>query len=366
MLLTADLDFKYPNELVAIAAKSRGASRILKIPRNSDTFQEVSWNNLLGTFKAGDTLVLNDSQVLWARLPASKSSGKKGEIFFLRNLSSDSHWEVLSRSLGLSVGAEVLLPGDLKALVLKTGRICEIQILGDVNLKEYFEKFGEVPLPPYILALRGEKTSVSDKEDRIRYQNEWAREWGSVAAPTAGLHFSMEHLKTLEAQGVRIRYITLHVGAGTFLPIETELLSDFQIHAEVVRVGQETCDSIRKSQASGKRVWACGTTVLRALESAVWASGTAETNLPMIVPFFGETRLFIAPGYKFKIVNGLLTNFHQPQSSLLALAAAFATEELPRTEADQKRTLKKLLDAYQFAIQKRFRLFSYGDLTVMF
>jgi S-adenosylmethionine:tRNA ribosyltransferase-isomerase len=372
MLLTADLHFDYPDELVALVAKSRGTSRILKIPRQGSDFKEITWQNLLSTFKSGDTLVLNDSQVLWARLPATKSTGKKGEIFFLRKLTSNTHWEVLSRALNLTVGSKISLPGGLEAEVLKSGRICEITLSREVVLKDYFLKYGEVPLPPYIISLREKfgdhkkSTALSEKvSDQERYQNVWAREWGSVAAPTAGLHFSNDHLDSLRKLGVKICYVTLHVGAGTFLPIETKTLKEFQIHAEVVNVSTQTCAAIRQTQAQGKKVWACGTTAARALESAVWASGTAESKLPMIVPFFGETRLYITPGYKFRVVDALLTNFHQPQSSLLALVAAFSTFEPARSVNEESLAVAKILSAYDFGIQKKFRLFSYGDLTVM-
>lgn len=365
MLLTSDLQFEYPEGLVALEAKPRGTSRILKISRVQSQFSEISWDNLLATFKAGDTLVLNDSQVLWARLPTKKPTGKNGEIFFLRTLSNSKHWEVLSRALSLKEGSEIILPGDVRAIVTKTGRISEIQLQSEIDLKKYFEQCGEVPLPPYITSLREAQKKKSDANDRERYQNVWAKEWGSVAAPTAGLHFSQEHLQILKKQGVKVVYVTLHVGAGTFLPIETERLADFEIHAEVVKVTAETCEAIRETQAAGKKVWACGTTAMRAIESAVWASGTAETRLPLIAPFFGETRLFITPGYKFRVVDGLLTNFHQPRSSLLALAAAFATWEPAHTEVEEKRAVQKIMDAYKFAIEKKFRLFSYGDLTVI-
>jgi S-adenosylmethionine:tRNA ribosyltransferase-isomerase len=368
MLLTADLDFKFPEELIATHARPRGTSRILKISRTTSTMQEITWQNLLATIRVGDTLVLNDSQVLWARLRAKKTTGKEGEVFFLRTLSSTSHWRILSKGLKLSLGEKIFLPpGDLQAEVVAVGRTSEIKISRTLDLQKYFKEFGDVPLPPYITNLRGDhkQTDAERSEDEMRYQNEWAKVWGSVAAPTAGLHFSNQDLEHLKAQGVKIAYVTLHVGAGTFLPLDTEKLNDFQIHEEVVNVDAKACATIRQSQAAGKKIWACGTTALRAIESAVWASGTAESNLPMITPFYGETRLFITPGYKFRCISALLTNFHQPQSSLLALVAAFATEKPPQSEEEKKLGVQKILRAYHFAIQKRFKLFSFGDLTVM-
>jgi S-adenosylmethionine:tRNA ribosyltransferase-isomerase len=202
-------------------------------------------------------------------------------------------------------------------------------------------------------------------EDRKRYQTVWAKNLGSVAAPTAGLHFSQAHLDQLKKNGVKIVTVTLHVGAGTFLPIQTENLKDFEIHSEVMEGNKTVCDAILKTQATGKKVWACGTTSLRALETATIASAKGSGRLPLIAPFLGETQLFIRPGYRFLVVDGLLTNFHQPQSSLLSLAATFATREPANSFQDEKKAVEKILKAYEFAIEKKFRLFSYGDLTVI-
>jgi S-adenosylmethionine:tRNA ribosyltransferase-isomerase len=202
-------------------------------------------------------------------------------------------------------------------------------------------------------------------EDRKRYQTVWAKNLGSVAAPTAGLHFGEEHLKFFRNQGVKVVTVTLHVGAGTFLPIQTENLKDFEIHSEVMEVGESVCDAILKTQAAGKKVWACGTTSLRALETATIASSKGSGRLPMISPFLGETQLFIRPGYRFLVVDGLLTNFHQPKSSLLSLVATFATRHPANSFQEEKKSVEKLLMAYQYAIEKKFRLFSYGDLTVI-
>ncbi|MDZ4676871.1 MAG: tRNA preQ1(34) S-adenosylmethionine ribosyltransferase-isomerase QueA [Oligoflexia bacterium] len=371
MLLTADLQFEYPENLVATSALARGKSRILHISRDRDQVEEINWSRFLAMFKKGDTLVLNDSKVLWARLIIEKQTGSLGEIFFLKTLANQKHWEILSKGMNLKVGKTIDLPGDLKAKVLKTGRISEIEIEQSVDLAQYFLKHGNVPLPPYIIQARENQVCENIKlvdqaaEDKTRYQNVWAQNLGSVAAPTAGLHFGDEHLKYLRESGVKIVYVTLHVGAGTFLPIETEKLSDFQIHPEIAIIEPLTCEAVRRTQATGKKVWACGTTATRALESAVWASGTGGTNIPMIVPFVGETRLFISPGYKFQVVDAMLTNFHQPQSSLLALVSAFGTRMIPEGRAQELKTLQKILNAYKFAIDKKFRLFSYGDLTVL-
>jgi S-adenosylmethionine:tRNA ribosyltransferase-isomerase len=362
MLQTSDLDFNYPQELVAQTALPRGESRILSISREKEKFEELTWQKFLGLFERGDVLVLNDSRVIWARLIIAKPSGAEGEIFFLKSFGDQ--WEILSKGLNLKEGKEISLPGGVKAKVIRAGRTSDIKLLKSVDIKTYFEKYGHVPLPPYITNLRDPKVDY-EIQDRTRYQNIWAKALGSVAAPTAGLHFTEKILSALKEKGVNITYVTLHVGAGTFLPITTENLNDFEIHSEVMEVGEETCAAILKAQASGKKVWACGTTSLRALETAVIASPKNTGRLPLIAPFIGETQLFIQPGYRFLVVDGLLTNFHQPRSSLLALAATFATKLPTTTESESRKAIQKLLRAYQWAIEKKFRLFSYGDLTVI-
>lgn len=326
--------------------------------------EELQWNQFFGLFSSGDVLVLNDSKVLWARLEITKSGGGSGEVFFLSAKDGNPRvWEVLTRNMRLKVQKTLSLPGGLEATVKEVGKVSVLEIntpeeFGGKDLKEYFEKYGQVPLPPYIANLR-EKQS---EEDKTRYQTIWAKQWGSVAAPTAGLHFSEEHIKRLQEKGVVVTYVTLHVGAGTFLPVEEEKLEDFDMHPEFCTVSAQCCQAILKAQAAGKKVWACGTTVLRSLETAVLASPTINTRLPLIAPFTGETKLFVTPGFIFRVVDGLLTNFHQPQSTLLALVAAFATKNhgVPPEQA-----VKKVLKAYEWAIERRFRLFSYGDLTVI-
>jgi S-adenosylmethionine:tRNA ribosyltransferase-isomerase len=362
MLKTEDLNFEYPNELVAQSAKPRGESRILSLSRDKNFFEEIHWQKFFGLFQKGDTLVLNDSRVIWARLKIQKLSGARGEIFFLR--AEGLKWQVLTKGLKLKVGKVIDLPGNIKATTLKYDRISEIEISENVDIPKYFEKYGSVPLPPYITSLRDDNSDF-ELEDRKRYQTVWAKSFGSVAAPTAGLHFTEEHLKILRDKGVSVQYVTLHVGAGTFLPIETENLDDFQIHSEFIEVGSATCFSILKTQAAGKKIWACGTTALRALETAVQASSSGSSRLPLIAPFIGETSLFIRPGYTFLVVDGLLTNFHQPKSSLLSLVAAFATRNQTGSRSDAVKAVEKVKDVYKWAMEKKFRLFSYGDLTVI-
>ncbi|MBK9294469.1 MAG: tRNA preQ1(34) S-adenosylmethionine ribosyltransferase-isomerase QueA [Oligoflexia bacterium] len=340
-LKTNQLSFNYPNELVALKPKPRGESRIFIIPKNSKNFKEISWLDFYKLFKPKDLLILNNTKVLKARL----IMGNK-EVFYLKSLQSSQHWQVLTKNMKLKLKKIIDLPGGVKAEVLKTGKVSEIQILNQIDVTEYLNQFGHVPLPPYILQLR--ESHNDNPEDIERYQTLWAKEMGSVAAPTASLHFGNEQLEQIKNQGVDIDYITLHVGAGTFLPIDVENVDDFKIHSESFFISPEVKDKIKKTKEGGGRVWACGTTVVRALES--WASGAKA-----------EAELFIKPGYKFRVIDTLLTNFHQPESSLLLLAAAFCGQNFT---CDQE-AVDKIINAYNQAVEAQFRLFSYGDLTVM-
>ncbi len=336
-----DLDFKFPLELVATEPRPRGESRIFFIPKKSCQFVEKSWDDFFQLFNSGDLLVLNNTKVLKARL----IMGNK-EVFFLKTLSGPKHWQVLTKGLKGKTGKAITLPGDVQARILVPGKPAEIEILDDIDNEEYLSRYGHVPLPPYILALR--ENHEDNLEDITRYQTTWAEKLGSVAAPTASLHFEESHLLRLKKMGIQISFITLHVGGGTFFPIDTDNVRDYKIHSESVAITKETAEAIIKTKASGGKIWACGTTVARALES----SGGEE--------FTGETDLFITPGFEFKVVDGLLTNFHQPASSLVLLAASFAGQGLMEDAA-----LAKIKTAYQAAIEKKFRLFSYGDLTVI-
>ncbi len=362
MLKTSSLDFKFPSDLVATQPCARGESRIFLIPRANDDFRELGWADFFSLFSPGDLLVLNDTKVFKARLLI----GKK-EVFFLRTLGDDFRWEVLTKRMKGRPGKEFLLPGNIPAKFIVADKISQIEILNPTlfiekypgGLFDYFEKEGHVPLPPYILALR--ESHMDNLDDVERYQTVWAKEKkseGSVAAPTASLHFSEENLKKFFSLGVKIEYVTLHVGAGTFLPIDTENIADYEIHHEQVTVSQVTVDAIAETKKRGGNVWACGTTVMRALETV--GKIAAGESAPL-AGYSGETNLFIKPGFEFKIVDGLLTNFHQPQSSLLILAASFSGLSLTGETA----AIDKILRAYALAIEKKFRLFSYGDLTVI-
>jgi len=347
---TQEFDFQYPKDLIATVAKPRGESRILHISRSEKSFREIGFEDLIKLFKPHDALILNNSKVLWARLEAHKATGAKLEVFFLKSL-DPIHWEILIKG-SVKKGGLILLPGDEKAVVSEhRGRTVVLEWPHAVDTTAYLTQWGQVPLPPYIVQSREAlHQDVQNQEDKTRYQTIWAKEMGSVAAPTAGLHFTEEHLQKIKNRGARISEVTLHVGAGTFLPLDTENLEDFKMHAEDLEVSPVAVQAIREGKKSNGKIWACGTTALRALETAALHRQNEEE---VLVPFEGETKIFITPGHQFRVVDALLTNFHQPQSTLLALAVAFVGEK------------ELLMEAYQFAIRERFRLFSYGDLTVI-
>ena len=283
--------------------------------------------------RAGDLVVINDTRVLPARLFGRKSSGGKVEMLLERPLDSHRALAQLRASRAPGVGAELTFENEVQATVI--GREGAFFVLEFADpLKATLERYGHVPLPPYI-------ERPDDAADRERYQTIYAQAPGAVAAPTAGLHFDRQQFDRLAAQGVDIASVTLHVGAGTFAPLREAQLSSGRLHAERVEVTADVCEAVRRTRERGGRVVAIGTTTMRALESAAAATGALE-------PLAGETTLFIRPGYRFRVVDALLTNFHLPDSSLLMLVCAFAGT-------------RSILAAYAHAVRNRYRFFSYGD-----
>jgi S-adenosylmethionine:tRNA ribosyltransferase-isomerase len=283
--------------------------------------------------RAGDLVVVNDTRVLPARLFGRKSSGGKVEMLLERPLDSHRALAQLRASRSPGVGAELTFENEVRATVV--GREGAFFVLEFADpLEATLERYGHVPLPPYI-------ERPDDAADRERYQTIYAQAPGAVAAPTAGLHFDRQQFDRLAAQGVDIASVTLHVGAGTFAPLREAQLSSGRLHAERVEVTADVCEAVRRTRERGGRVVAIGTTTMRALESAAAATGALE-------PLAGETTLFIRPGYRFRVVDALLTNFHLPDSSLLMLVCAFAGT-------------RSILAAYAHAVRNRYRFFSYGD-----
>ncbi len=331
----SDLQFEYPEDLVA--TKPERPSRVLWVEAGSP--QEISVRDLLSKIPAGDLLIVNNTRVLKRRVFSDDL-----EILFLGKLAGNGeHWEVLFPSKKYKVGEEIALPLGAKMKLVQKGRPQIVEI--DQTLSEqYFEKVAELPLPPYIQKARGKRHTV--QADESWYQTHWAKEPGSFAAPTASLHFSKEDFQFLRERGVRILELTLHVGLGTFLPVAVEDLDQHEMHAEWVQIPRETWLAIQAAKSEGRKVWSLGTTATRALESA--AAGVLNEGE---IGLQGLTRILIQPGYQWKVVDRLLTNFHKPERTLLALVAGFSD-------------LNTVKSVYQYAISKRFRLFSYGDLSV--
>jgi S-adenosylmethionine:tRNA ribosyltransferase-isomerase len=327
---TADLDFSYPPELVA--TEPLRPSRVL-FSEAHEAPAEISFAALLEKIPAGDTLVINDTKVL----PVRVWSIKGDEVLFVRH-HGGLQWDVLFLARDYKLNDEIEFPGGIWARLTAKGLPQRLAFDREIS-PTFFTEFGEPALPPYIQAARGDRHARP--QDRAWYQTAWAEKAGSSAAPTASLHFSLEDLRKLRERKVQVMPLTLHVGLGTFLPIKSDNLAEHEMHGEEIFLSNETLAAVENAN----HVWALGTTVTRALEA--WSQGHLEKTEQ---GFYGETKLFITPGYEFKTVDRLLTNFHQPRSTLLALVMAFAGEERVR-------------NAYQFALEHKFRLFSYGDLS---
>ncbi len=329
---TKDLFYPLPDSLIALEPQK--PPRVLQVDKSA---QEISWQKLLETFCAGDVLVINQTKVMPRRIFTGDL-----EILFLHPLEQNlSRWSVLFSASQYSIGDEIQLPQNIQAKLIAKGLPQTLQTSENLTEK-YFEEFAQLPLPPYILKLRATRKNLP--QDNKWYQTAWASDPGSLAAPTASLHFRNEDLEFLKSRGVIIKSLTLHVGLGTFLPIKTDNLLEHEMHFESVEIPADTWQTV--SRATGK-VYALGTTVCRALESV--PREILQKNPDG--SFSGLTNLFMKPGEKFSVVDCLLTNFHQPESTLLALVAAFAG-------------LETTMAAYQFAVENKFRFLSYGDFSL--
>ena len=334
-MFASDFDYSLPEELIANRpAQPRSSSRLLELGRDVGLYDR-HMTDFIDLLHDDDLLVLNDTRVIPARLFGHKASGGKVEVLVERVLDTRRVLAHVRASKSPRPGSELLL-GEAGLPVTVLGRsddLFELAFAGATPVLELLEAHGHVPLPPYI----ERSDNQSDRED---YQTLYARHPGAVAAPTAGLHFDAALLERLASRNIETAYVTLHVGAGTFQPLRVERLEDHVMHAESVSVGQDTCDAVAATRARGGRVVAIGTTVVRSLEAA---AGDGELK-----PFSGDTRLFITPGYPFRVVDALLTNFHLPQSTLLMLVCAFAGYDA-------------VMAGYRHAIEQRYRFFSYGD-----
>ncbi|PNM84541.1 tRNA preQ1(34) S-adenosylmethionine ribosyltransferase-isomerase QueA [Streptococcus sp. FDAARGOS_146] len=334
----ADFDFHLPEELIAqTPLEKRDASRLLVVNHKTGQMEDTHFDAIIDQLHPGDALVMNDTRVLPARLHGEKpETGGHVELLLLKNIEGDD-WEVLAKpAKRLKVGAAISFgDGRLTATVLEElehgGRIVRFHYQG--IFLEVLESLGEMPLPPYI----HEKL-----KDRERYQTVYAKENGSAAAPTAGLHFTKELLAKIEAKGVNLVYLTLHVGLGTFRPVSVDNVDEHEMHSEFYTLSEEAAETLRQVKASGKRVIAVGTTSIRTLET-IGSKFNGEIKADS-----GWTNIFIKPGYDWKVVDAFSTNFHLPKSTLVMLVSAFAGREL-------------VLSAYQHAIDEKYRFFSFGD-----
>lgn len=348
---TDQLDYELPSELIAQdPAEIRTESRLLALDRRTGGLTDARFDRLSDFLKAGDCLVLNDTKVLPARFFARRQSGGRLEGLFLSAGSAAEIWQVMLKGAAkVKRGERIILEGrdgcdfcTAEMLEKRQGGICLLKVDGPSGPGGVLEAVGFPPLPPYI---RRGRDAAKAEADRQRYQTVYARYPGAVAAPTAGLHFTEELLGRLREQEVRLARVTLHVGAGTFKPIATESVEEHPIHHEWYRIDEENAAIVNGTRRTGARIVAVGTTAVRVLETVSDADGSMEART-------GTTNLFITPGYKFKIVDAMITNFHLPRSTLLALVSAFAG-------------LENIRRAYRHAIERRYRFYSYGDAMLI-
>ena len=336
----SDFDFYLPEELIAqTPLEKRDTSRLLHLDKQTGEIEHKHFYDIKQYLHAGDCLVLNDSRVLPARLIGSRPTGGAVELVLLKDI-GDNRWECLSRPGRKTKPGQELIFGNSEL----TAVVQEVTLGGNRIVKfsyegiflEILERLGKMPLPPYI------KEELQDSE---RYQTVYSKELGSAAAPTAGLHFTKELLAEIEDMGVKICYVTLHVGLGTFRPVKADKIEDHEMHSEFCIVPEETAETVNAVKRTGGRVIAVGTTSCRTLESFTTEDGTLHATS-------GWTNIFIYPGYKFKCIDALITNFHLPESTLIMLVSALAGRE-------------HILNAYNTAVKQRYRFFSFGDAMMI-
>ncbi len=378
---TADFDFHLPPELIAqFPAAQRDDSRLLVVHRDTGTLEHKNFRDVLDYFRAGDVLVLNNSRVIPARLRGKNSdTGGAFEILLLEENSTNDWWAMMKPGKRAKIGTRIQIGnrqsaiGNIIATVIATNDEGHrrLQFTGTENILNELDSLGELPLPPYIERDQ-HNLPASDKE---RYQTVFAKPAGSVAAPTAGLHFTEKLLAEIRARGVEICFVTLHVGLGTFAPVKAETLAEHIMHEERYEVSEATAKAVNTAKSEGRRVIAVGTTSVRVLESAaqfnsgregsplpadatIATDGAHGVTRPTILPGTARTKIFIHPPRTFKIVDALLTNFHLPCSTLLMLVSAFAAP-------GEMRGHETILAAYAEAVRERYRFFSYGDAMLL-
>ena len=341
-----EFNYNLPEELIAqVPIKNRDESRLMVLNRNNKTIEDKIFKNIIDYLEPGDCLVRNNTKVIPARLYGKKETGANVEFVLLKNIEGDT-WEAMVRPgnklhkgskvlFGINDNSEPLLVAEILDSTEDGTRIVNFKYEGIFN--EILDKIGLMPLPPYI------HESLKEKN---RYQTVYAKYDGSAAAPTAGLHFTPELLKKIEEKGVEIANVTLHVGIGTFRPVKEENIEDHHMHTEHYQIKKEDANKINKAKLAGKRVIAVGTTSCRTLESVADNNG-------MVKEGEGDTQIYIYPGYKFKCIDGLITNFHLPESTLIMLVSAFANREF-------------IMEAYKHAVDEKYRFFSFGDAMLIY
>ncbi|MBA6378255.1 MULTISPECIES: tRNA preQ1(34) S-adenosylmethionine ribosyltransferase-isomerase QueA [unclassified Colwellia] len=336
----ADFSFDLPEELIARYPKAdRTSSRLMSVNGNSGEILDLGFTDIIEQLNAGDLLIFNNTRVIPARMFGQKESGGKIEVLVERILDEKRFLAHIRASKSPKVGNKLILEGKVSATMLgRHGALFELEIQGEQSVLSVLEEIGHMPLPPYI-------DRPDEDSDRERYQTVYNEKPGAVAAPTAGLHFDENLLEKIKAKGVDLAFITLHVGAGTFQPVKVDEIADHIMHAEYVEVSDEVVQQIALTKANGGRVIAVGTTSVRSIESA--AKVAKDKALPLS-DFYGDTDIFITPGYEFQVIDALITNFHLSESTLLMLVSAFSGYE-------------HMMSAYQHAVHEKYRFFSYGD-----
>ena len=339
-MLVSDFQFDLPDELIArYPMPERSASRLLMLDGNTGDTRHGHFRDVLDLVNPGDLLVFNNTRVIPARMFGQKASGGKLEILVERILDDHSVLAHVRASKAPKPGTQILLDNGFSAeMVARHDALFELHFAGDLPVLDILNQIGHMPLPPYI-------DRPDENSDKERYQTVYNQRPGAVAAPTAGLHFDEPLLAALREKGVDFAYVTLHVGAGTFQPVRVERIEDHQMHSEYAEVSADVVEKINAARARGSRVIAVGTTSVRSLETAAQASLKAGKPLS---PFFGDTSIFIYPGYQYQVVDALITNFHLPGSTLIMLVSAFAGYD-------------HVMSAYQEAVTSGYRFFSYGD-----
>ncbi|NKB46355.1 MAG: tRNA preQ1(34) S-adenosylmethionine ribosyltransferase-isomerase QueA [Legionellales bacterium] len=335
-----DFAYELPSELIAQQPReTRDESRLLTLDRASQTIAHHQFGELITRLQAGDLLVFNNTRVMFARLFGHKATGGQVELLIERVLSDQQFLTQIKASKAPQPGSQIYLTDETPIQIEhREGALYQCRLIRSTeSIQQVMRRLGQLPLPPYI-------QRAADALDESRYQTVYAQSLGAVAAPTAGLHFTQALLEKFQQAAIQTAFMTLHVGAGTFVPVRVERICDHKMHREWMEVSPALCQQIQHTKQQGKRVIAVGTTVVRGLESAA-LSGVLQ-------PYMGDTDIFITPGFQFKVVDGLITNFHLPESTLLMLVCAFAGYDA-------------VMAAYQTAVAQRYRFFSYGDAMLL-